>query len=156
MFSEDLIAWKRFPHYCSFQFHLSPVDSPPKGSGMWSLYVFFDVSLNKLSNKQSSCWQFMQHEFARIAPNGAWHRHNANHQVRHAFFLFIKPKFSNRNINMHSIIHPHWFDTGSWNPKFLMEGKDIRSADVLATQGARVSATVILTMLNRNNPVPAR
>ena len=29
-------------------------------------------------------------------------------------------------------------------------------ADVLATQGARASATMIFTMLNRINPVPAR
>ena len=29
-------------------------------------------------------------------------------------------------------------------------------ADVLATQGAMAAATVILTMLNRNNSVPAR
>ena len=29
-------------------------------------------------------------------------------------------------------------------------------ADVLATQGTRASATMISTMLNRNNSVPAR
>ena len=31
----------------------------------------------------------------------------------------------------------------------------IMGADVLATQGASASATIILIMLNRNNPVPA-
>ena len=33
---------------------------------------------------------------------------------------------------------------------------NIMGADVLATQGARVSATMMLTMLNRINSVPVR
>ena len=48
-----------------------------------------------------------------------------------------------------------------WNPSscktitYLFNIANIMGADVLATQGARTSATMILTMLNRNNSVPA-
>ena len=59
------------------------------------------------------------------------------------------------------IIPPHWHDTGSWNPspcktrtcQFYIV--NIMVADVLATQGARASATMILTMLSQINSVPA-
>ena len=59
------------------------------------------------------------------------------------------------------IIPPHWPDMGSWNPSscktrtFLFYIVNIMGADVLATQGARASATMILSVLNRNNSVPA-
>ena len=39
---------------------------------------------------------------------------------------------------------------------YLFYIADIMGADVLATRGVRASATMILTMLNRNNSVPAR
>ena len=49
---------------------------------------------------------------------------------------------------------PHWHDTGSWNPPSskirtcLFYIVNIMGADVLATQGARASATMIFTVLS--------
>ena len=49
------------------------------------------------------------------------------------------------------VIPPHWFDTGSWNPSSSRTGTylfylvNIMAADVLVMQGARASATMILT-----------
>ena len=49
------------------------------------------------------------------------------------------------------VIPPHWYDTGSWNPSsnktrtYLFYMVNIMTADVLAMQGARASATMILT-----------
>ena len=60
------------------------------------------------------------------------------------------------------VISRHWYDAGSWNPfssktrTNLFYIVNIMAADVLATQGARASATMILTKLNRDNSVPAR
>ena len=59
------------------------------------------------------------------------------------------------------VILPHWHDAGSWNPTsskrktYLFYIVNIMGADVLATQGARASATMIFTVLNRINWVPA-
>ena len=59
-------------------------------------------------------------------------------------------------------IPEHWFGTGSWNPSscktkpYLFYIVNIMGADVLATQGAQASATVIFTMLERINAGPAR
>ena len=56
----------------------------------------------------------------------------------------------------------HWHDAGSWNPSssktsaYLFYIVNIMGVDVLATQGARASATMILAVLNRINSVPAR
>ena len=47
-------------------------------------------------------------------------------------------------------IPPHKIST------YLFYIVNIMGTDVLAIQGARASATMILTMLNRNNLVPAR
>ena len=53
------------------------------------------------------------------------------------------------------VIYPHWYDTENWNPSssqtkaFLFYTVNIMAADVLATQGARVSKTVLFTVLNR-------
>ena len=58
------------------------------------------------------------------------------------------------------VIPPHWHDTGSWNPSssktrtYLFYIVNIMGAVVLATQGTRVSAIMILTMLNWVNSVP--
>ena len=57
-------------------------------------------------------------------------------------------------------IPPHWHDTGSWNPfsktkNCLFYMVNIMGDAVLATQGARASATMIFTMLNRINYAPA-
>ena len=57
----------------------------------------------------------------------------------------------NRNIFTFYVIPPNWYHTGSWNPSstktraYLLYIVNIMAADVLATQGARASATMILT-----------
>ena len=67
-----------------------------------------------------------------------------------------------KNVSIIYIILPHWHDNRSWNPfsyktrTCLFYIVNITGDDVLATQGARTSATMILTMLNMNNSVPAR
>ena len=59
------------------------------------------------------------------------------------------------------IIPLHWHGTGSWNPStyktrmYLFLIVYIMGADVLVTQGARASTTMISTMSKRNNLVPA-
>ena len=65
-----------------------------------------------------------------------------------------------KHIHTSDVISPHWHDTGSWNPSssktrtYLFYIVNIIGADVLATQGAWASATMIFTMLNRINSVP--
>ena len=60
------------------------------------------------------------------------------------------------------VISPPWYDAGSWNPSsiktitYLFYIVNILAADVLATQGARASAAMILTKFNRDNSVPTR
>ena len=60
------------------------------------------------------------------------------------------------------VIPPHLYDTGSGNLSssktrtYLSYIVNIMGADVLAMQGARASATMILTMLNKINSVIAR
>ena len=62
---------------------------------------------------------------------------------------------------VHINISPHWQHTGSWNPSscktssYLYYIVNIIVADVLVMQGARASATMILTMLKLNNSIPA-
>ena len=60
------------------------------------------------------------------------------------------------------IITQYWHDTGNWNPPssktktYLCYIVNIMGADVLATQGARASAPMILTMSERIDSVLAR
>ena len=63
-----------------------------------------------------------------------------------------------------SIIHiilPHWYETGSWSSSscktrtHIFHIFNVIGVDVLVTQGAKASATMILGMSNRNNLVPA-
>ena len=60
-----------------------------------------------------------------------------------------------KHIIIFHVIAPHWHDTGSWYPSscktrtYLAYMVNIMAADGLATQGARASATMILTLLNR-------
>ena len=77
----------------------------------------------------------------------------------------LRAKFFRGSINMYLyfyVIPPHWHDADSWNPltcktrTCLFCIVNIIGADVLATQGARASATVIFTMLNRIDSVSAR
>ena len=64
-----------------------------------------------------------------------------------------KPK----NVATIYIIPPNWHDTGMWNPSscktrsYQFHIAKIMGANALATEGAWASATMILTMLNRNN-----
>ena len=58
------------------------------------------------------------------------------------------------------VILPHQWDPGSWNSSLSKTGTclfyiiNIMAADVLATQEARASVTMIMTQLNRVNSVP--
>ena len=75
--------------------------------------------------------------------------------------LTLKFFRGNENIFTFYVIPPHWHDTGSWNSSlnkartYLFHMVNIMGADVLATQGARASATMIFTKFNRINLVPA-
>ena len=78
--------------------------------------------------------------------------------------LCVNPLHTNFFIGNKTYIYilchsPHWHDTGSWNPfssktrTYLFYIVNIMVADVLATQGARASVTMVLTMLNQINAV---
>ena len=74
-------------------------------------------------------------------------------------YMLIFPWKYKSVFKMYAIL-PHWHDTGRWNPyscrtrNYILYIVNIMSANVLATQGARASGTMILTMLNRNNSAP--
>ena len=51
---DEVIKWKRFPHYWPFVSGEFPVQRPV----MWSFDVFFDLPLNKRLSKQSWGWWF--------------------------------------------------------------------------------------------------
>ena len=74
---------------------------------------------------------------------------------KHEQFYWICTEIEN-------VIPPHSEHTGSWNSSSsktrtcLFYIINIMAADVLATQGARASATMILSLLNRVYSVPAR
>ena len=76
--------------------------------------------------------------------------------------LCAKFFIGNKNIFTWYVIPPHGHDTGSWNPSlnetrtYLLYIVNIMGADVLTTQGARASATMIFTILNQIHSVPAR
>ena len=66
----------------------------------------------------------------------------------------LRAKSFKQNINIYLyfyVIPPRWYDTGSWNPSssktrtYLFYIVNIMAADVLAMQGARASATMIMT-----------
>ena len=77
----------------------------------------------------------------------------------YVLFFFIG---NNKKVYIIYIIPPHWHDTCSWNPTpcktrtYFFYKANIMGVDVLVTQGVRSSATMILTMLNRNNSAPSR
>ena len=56
---DDVITWKPFPYYMLLGW---PVSSRHKGSTIWSFYVLFVVSLNKLLNKQSNANNLRYHD----------------------------------------------------------------------------------------------
>ena len=57
-------------------------------------------------------------------------------------------------------IAPHWHDTGGWDFPLVRQGlafftsADIMASNDLATQGAKLSAPMVLTKLNRDNSAP--
>ena len=67
----------------------------------------------------------------------------------------LRAKFFRGNIHKHiftfHVFHPHWYDTGGCNlfssktRTYLFYIVNIMAADVLATQGARASSTMVLT-----------
>ena len=64
-----------------------------------------------------------------------------------------------KNVFLINIIPPRWHDMGRWDSlsrntrTYLFNTVNIMGDDVLATQGGRASATMILTMLNQYNLV---
>ena len=83
------------------------------------------------------------------------------HTVQHTNSLCAI--FFSRNVNMYLqfLSFLHWHNTGCWNPflcktwTYLFYIVNIMGVDNLATQGARASVTMIFTMLNGINRVPA-
>ena len=57
-FLGESMWWSSVVHYWPFVrgIHRSPVNSPHKGPVMQTFNISFVVNLNKLLNKQSSCW----------------------------------------------------------------------------------------------------
>ena len=108
--------------------HRSPVNSPHKGQ--WPGALMFSLIYAWMSgwvNNRKACdWSFQIEQKLIFTPY---------------------------------VIPPHWH-TGSRNPSpsktrtCLFYTANIMAADVLATQGARASATMILTMLNWIDTVP--
>ena len=86
--------------------------------------------------------------------------------IKYRILTFYMLKFSEETqtgiYNLYMYHSPQSVDTDGWNSPscktrtFLFNIVSIMGADALATQGARASATVILTMLIRNNSVLAR
>ena len=81
----DVMTWKRFLHYWPFVrgIHRWPVDSHHKGPVMRSFGVSFNVSLNKLLNKQSrgrwiekSWLSFDVTVMCSITPDWCWYQAN--------------------------------------------------------------------------------
>ena len=90
---------------------------------------------------------------------------DANHEITLYIYRNLNPlraKFSEETKTYIYIyvIPPHWHDTGSWKPSssrtrtFLVYIVNNMGADVLVTQGARASVTMIFILLNRINSVP--
>ena len=109
-------------------------------------------------------------------PGAAWHRPFPAFSVSQKgrgvagndYGTIINPlrakffRWNIRHIFTFHVIPLHWYDTGGWNPSsnktmtYPFYRVNIMAAGVLATQGARTSAAMILTKLNRDNSVPAR
>ena len=73
---------------------------------------------------------------------------NFSEGTKHIFIFYVTP--------------PHWHVTVSWNPSscktriYSFYIVNIMGSDVLATQGDKASAAMILPLLNRVTSVPAR
>ena len=78
-----------------------------------------------------------------------------SHFIKTFYALFFHRKHN--TVSTMYVTPPHWHCTGSWNPSpckkrtYLFYTVSIMGAGVLATHGARESATMTLTMLIRNN-----
>ena len=118
---------------------LSAPDGPHVGPMNLAIRVYFHI--------QYLYWDTLQQFYNHICwkhPTGVWIT------IKNHF----KPKFFRGNIKhifTFHIIPLHWYHTGGWNPSsnktrtypfFIV---NIMAAGVLATQGARTSAAMILT-----------
>ena len=90
-----------------------------------------------------------------------WHMKHYSHLKQYTLTLYtLNFSEGTKHIFTFYDIPPHKCDTFSWNSSlsktrtYLFYIVNIMDADVLATQGARASATMILTLLNRSNLVP--
>ena len=96
-------------------------------------------------------WEQYQHQAQQYWP---WTKECLNPLCAKFF------KKGQKHIFTFYVIPPHLHVTGSWNPSssktriYQFYIVNIMGADVLATQGARASATMILTLLNQVNSVP--
>ena len=128
---DDVIKWKHFPRYWPFGrgIHRLPVDSTHKDQWRGALMFFF-LSAPELKVEQT------------IKPPVMWGAIAGHYDVT---VMKCKQVFT-----IH-IIHSLWYGMGSWhysssNTKtHIFYIVNIITADDLATQGARVSATMILT-----------
>ena len=76
-------------------------------------------------------------------------------------FMHLRAKLFRGSVNMFLNLFPHWHDTGCWKPSscksktYLFYTVNIKGADALASCVAWASASLISTMLNPINSVPA-
>ena len=164
---DDVIKWKQFPRYRPFVLgnHRQLVNSSHKGQWRGAL-IFFHLCLNKRLSKQSWGWWFETQTFiwlivlreimlrCCICISVYWYHDPVNP---------LCAKFSKwTNIFTFDVIPLHWHETGSWSPSssktrtYSFYLVNIMVADVLATKGARESATIIFTLMNRIISVSAR
>ena len=111
-------------------------------------------------------------------PGGVAHMDSQPRKSLARYFSLIEPRITQFNVaficlprlrwlflmeHLHFIpFVSHWYSTGSWNPSSrktrtcLLYIVSFMTVDDLATQGARASATMICTMLNRIDSASAR
>ena len=131
----------------------------------WRLYFGFGLTQVDEINSGTTIYVFCPPRFCWIAvPACSQHRSALMRWVLYSFnplhARFFRDNKKSYVFTFH-VIPPHWHDTGSWNPSssktrtyhVLSYIVIIMDADVLVTQGARASATMIL-MLNQINLVP--
>ena len=113
-------------------------------SGLWALCIGCVTACDWASKRGSAYTEWLYPVCRYLNP------------LRAKFF-----KKDQKHIFAFYVIPPHWHGTGCWNPSsyktrtYLFYMVNIMGADVLATQGARAAATMILTILIRINSVPA-
>ena len=126
--------------------------SPIHVLGFRSSVIYSTPGNYKCHSKwMSSCTTWSIHKYILRRQPARWENGMSSiYQkiYKHVFIIYIIP--------------PQWVNTDGWAPSpgktrtYLLYILNIMAADVLATQGAMALATVISTMLNRNNSAPAR